>query len=188
MPALQAGSRGFKSLNGYNKQNSILFIIMLSEGYKKRIIELAGIHTEISINKPGELNDNFRAWFQNSKVSKDGIPTIVHHGTGSKFKKFNLKKTTQGIIWFTSDKSAVESGEVGAQGKGHIMDLYVSIQNPAGWEEYNKYGLGQIKGLGFDGVILPEDNSFTGFVFHPNQLKSVLNDGSWDINDNNIFS
>ena len=161
---------------------------MLSEGYKKRIIELAGIHTEISINKPGELNDNFRAWFQNSKVSKDGIPTIVHHGTGSKFKKFNLKKTTQGIIWFTSDKSAVESGEVGAQGKGHIMDLYVSIQNPAGWEEYNKYGLGQIKGLGFDGVILPEDNSFTGFVFHPNQLKSVLNDGSWDINDNNIFS
>ena len=144
--------------------------------------ELAGI------KQPGELNDNFKLWFKDSKVSKDGQPLIVHHGTGSKFKKFNLKKSTQGIIWFTSNKSAIESGDVGAQGRGHIMDLYISLQNPAGWDEYDKYMLGQLKNMGYDGVILPDGDGFDGFVFHPNQIKSVMNDGSWDLNDSNIYS
>ena len=156
---------------------------MLSESFKNRISELAGI------KQPSELNDNFKLWFKNSKVSKNGLPIMVHHGTGSKFKKFNLKKSTQGIIWFTNNKSAIESGDIGAQGKGHIMDLYISIQNPAGWEEYDKYMLGQLKSMGYDGVILKDrENDFTGFVFNPNQIKSVMNDGSWDLNDNNIYS
>jgi len=156
---------------------------MLSESFKKRLSELAGVKLQ------GELNNNFRLWFKDSKVSKDGFPIMVHHGTGSKFKKFNLKKTTQGIIWFTNNKSAIESGDVGAQGKGHIMDLYVSMQNPAGWEEYDKYMLGQLKNMGYDGVLLPDsETDFSGFVFSPNQIKSVMNDGSWDLNDNNIYS
>jgi hypothetical protein len=40
--------------------------------------------------------------------------------------------------------------------------------------------------LGYDGLI-SDDNVF--LVFHPNQIKSAIgNDGSWDINDNNIYS
>ena len=135
------------------------------------------------------LNDNFKNWFDGSKViDASGNPMPVHHGTSKKFSKFNIKKGSQPIIWFTSNKSAVEAGEVGASGKGHIMDLYASIKNPAGWDEYEKYGLGQLKGLGYDGVILPDaDGTFTGFVFEPNQLKSVNNKGEWNPGDKNIY-
>lgn len=130
--------------------------------------------------------DSFKKWFKGSKVvDKDGNPIKVYHGTGSKFNKFNIKKTTQGIIWFTSDKEAIEKGEVGAQGKGYIMDLYASIQNPAGWKEYDKYYLNQLQQEGYDGAILPDKNGhFVGFVFNPSQLKSATNNkGTYDINN-----
>lgn len=135
------------------------------------------------------LNDNFLKWFAGSKVvDAAGNPMPVHHGTAKKFSKFNLKNALQKIIWFTSNKSAIEAGEVGAAGKGHIMDLYVSMKNPAGWDEYEKYGLGQLKGLGYDGAILPDpDGTFTGFVFEPTQLKSIKNKGEWNPNDKNIY-
>lgn len=140
------------------------------------------------IEGSGNINDNFWKWFSGSKaVDQSGNPLMVHHGTSVKFSKFSIKKGNQPIIWFTSNKSSVEAGEVGAQGKGHIMDLYVSIKNPAGWKEYEKYGLGQLKGLGYDGVILSNDRGFDGFVFEPNQLKSVMNKGEWDPGNANIF-
>jgi hypothetical protein len=101
-------------------------------------------------------------------------PLTVYHGTSSEFKKFDLKKTTQGIIWFTSDKNKILSNEAGAQGKGYIITAEVSINNPAGWDEYDKLGLGQIKGNGFDGVILKDaDGQFDCFVFSPKQIKII---------------
>lgn len=157
----------------------------LLESYKKRLQELSGIKEE-----PNNLNDNFWNWFSGSKViNSDGTPMIVHHGTGKKFSKFSLKNAPQPIIWFTSNKSSIEAGEAGAAGKGHVMNLYALIKNPAGWKEYEKYGLGQLKGLGYDGAILPDsDGSITGFVFEPNQLKSVKNKGEWNSGDKNIFN
>ena len=92
------------------------------------------------------------------------------------------------IIWFTSNKGAVEAGEVGAAGKGHIMDLYVSMKNPAGWDEYQKYGLGQLESLGYDGAILDNgDGTFDGFVFEPTQIKSVANKGEWNASNKSIY-
>jgi len=41
-----------------------------------------------------------------------------------------------------------------------------------------------IKKLGFDGIIYGTEY----VVLHPNQIKSINNDGTWDLNDNNIFS
>lgn len=137
------------------------------------------------------LNDNFNKWFSGSKVvDASGNPLVVYHGTSKKFSKFNLKNAPQPIIWFTSDKSTFKddaSGASGAAGKGHVMELYANIKNPASWKEYEKYGLGQLKGLGYDGVILPEGNTFDGFVFEPTQLKSVANKGEWDTANKNIF-
>jgi len=157
--------------------------VNISESYKKRIQDLAGITKD-------NINDNFKQWFGSSKViNADDSPAVVHHGTDVKFKKFNLEKATQGIIWFTSNKGSIEAGESGAQGRSHTMDLYASIKKSAGWEEYARYGLGQLRGLGYDGAILPDaGGSFVGFVFEPTQLKSVNNDGSWDSNDKNIYS
>jgi len=43
---------------------------------------------------------------------------------------------------------------------------------------------GSIREKGFDGIIHGQEF----IVFDPNQIKSIKNDGSWDINDNNIYS
>jgi hypothetical protein len=135
------------------------------------------------------INDNFWKWFSGSKViDSKGNPLPVHHGTSKKFSSFNIKKSAQPVIWFASNKGAIESGDVGAAGSGHIMDLYVSLKNPAGWKEYEQYGLGQLHSMGYDGAILPDpDGTFTGFVFEPSQLKSVANKGEWDTSNKNIF-
>lgn len=125
----------------------------------------------------------FKKWFKDSKVvDAQGNPLIVYHGTKANFKKFNMKKQIQGIIWFTSNKAKIEAGEVGAQGSGKILDMYASIQNPAGWDIYDKRGLYEFKGLGYDGAILPDgDGGFDGFVFKSEQLKSATkNKGTFD--------
>lgn len=99
-------------------------------------------------------------------------PLTVYHGTDAKFKRFSLKKSTQGIIWFTSDKSKIISKEVGASGHGYVITAQVIINNPAGWEEYDKYLLGQLKSMGYDGAILPHSNGqFDCFVFSPEQVR-----------------
>ena len=101
-------------------------------------------------------------------------PFLVYHGTGARFRKFNLKKTTQGIIWFTSNKEKILKGEAGAQGKGYIITAEVNIQTPAGWDEYHKYMLGQLTSMGYDGVILDDgEGGFDCFVFDPKQIRIV---------------
>lgn len=193
---IQAGDFGVASSYGVVKSDGKDRLVIIDYGltndvysshYSKPSRRMASMRESNKIES--NLNDNFSKWFSGSKVvDANGNPQIVHHGTSKKFSKFNLKNAPQPIIWFTSNKSAVEAGEVGAAGRGHVMDLYALIKNPAGWKEYEKYGLGQLKGLGYDGAILPDpDGTFTGFVFEPNQLKSVKNKGEWNLNDKNIF-
>jgi len=119
--------------------------------------------------------DKFKLWFEGSKIiNTDGTPRIVYHGTDKNFINFNLNYSTEGIIWFTTDKTAVEKGEIGAAGSGYIKELYISMKNPAGWDEYEKYSLGQLEDLGYDGAILPDNkDKYDGFVFNVNQIKIV---------------
>ena len=130
----------------------------------------------------------FKNWFRNSKVAdSQGNPVVVYHGTDKKFRAFSKKKSIMGIIWFTSNKADIEAGEVGAAGKGNILEMYASIQNPAGWEEYDKLGLWELQARGYDGAMLKhKDGSFTGFVFNPTQLKSVKNKGTFDPSNKNL--
>lgn len=136
------------------------------------------------------LNDNFWKWFGESKVVNDNNePAVCYHATRTNFKVFNFKNSLQKIIWFTSDMEAIKNKEVGASGYAFTKELFVSMKNPCGWEEYNKYGLEEIKQKGFDGAVLKNKNgTYIGFVFLPNQIKSVDNDDTWDIGDNNIYS
>lgn len=128
----------------------------------------------------------FKRWFGDSKVvDKDGEPLVIYHGSAKRFAAFSKNKATMGgITWFTSDKAAIESGDVGAAGKGYIFELFASIKNPAGWAEYDRLGLGELKARGYDGAILPDrDGTITGFVFEPTQLKSTDNRGTFDPDD-----
>lgn len=140
-------------------------------------------------NKSQTNTPAFKKWFGDSKVvDENGNPQVIYHGTDKAFYKINMKKGAQGLFWFTSDKSAIESGEVGAAGNGVIMEMYAKIENPAGWKEYDKFGIGELVARGYDGVILPEsDGSFVGFIFEPNQVKSATkNNGDFDSANNDI--
>ena len=136
------------------------------------------------------LNDNFWSWFCDSKiVDNNGNPMVVYHATKNNFSTYNFKNSPQKIIWFTSDINAINNKEVGASGYDFTKKLYVSSKNPCGWNEYEKYGLGQLEDMGYDGCILNDDgDTFSGFVFNPNQIKSVENKGTWNVNSNNIYN
>jgi len=109
-------------------------------------------------------------WFQGSVVAdQEGNPLMVYHGTNANFNQFDLDYCAMGIVWFSSDKNAILSGEAGACGTSYIKEAYLSIKNPAGWSEYDKYGLGELQQLGYDGIIL--DNNYV--VFNTSQIKVI---------------
>jgi hypothetical protein len=95
----------------------------------------------------------------------------VYHGTNNDFKTFDIKKSTQGIIWFTDDINTIINNEHGGMGNKYILTRYITINNPAGWDEYNKYYLGQIKQMGYDGIILPQGDYSDYIVFSNKQIK-----------------
>jgi hypothetical protein len=130
---------------------------------------------------------NFLKWFGDSKVvDAAGKPLVVYHGTSAKFSVFDKKRAIGSQFWFTSSKAKIEAGEVGASGRGHVMAVYLSIQNPAGWKQYDQLMLAQIRSQGHDGIILPDDDESTYIVFNANQVKSVNNKGGWSLTSNNI--
>lgn len=132
----------------------------------------------------------FKRWFGDSKVvDANGEPLVLYHGTSKKFSRVNMKRGAQGVFWLTSDKAALERGEVGAQGQGVIMEMYAKIEKPAGWKEYDKFGLAELEARGYDGIILPNsDGTFDAVIFEPTQVKSATaNRGTFDPADPNIL-
>jgi hypothetical protein len=123
----------------------------------------------------------FKTWLENVNwipgdplTDASGEPIVLYHGTDKKFSKFSLKKSTMGIIWMTNDISKIETGEAGAQGKGRIISMHVTLKNPAGWKEYEQLLLVQLRSQGYDGAILPHgDGTFDAFVFNPSQIKII---------------
>jgi len=105
---------------------------------------------------------------------ENATKVTVYHGTGESFKRFNMMKSTMGQIWFTSDKEKILKGETGASGHGHIVTAEITLQNPAGWEQYEKMSTAELKRDGYDGAILPENdgtNHFDCVVYSQNQVK-----------------
>lgn len=154
---------------------------------QRRALEMAQGKT---LHQPAPDTEAFKNWFGDSKVlDNEGAPLVVHHGTAKKFSSFNFRNAAQKIIWFTDDIKAIEEGNVGAAGKGHIHNLYAKIEKPAGWKEYDKYTLDELQARGYDGVILPDsDGKINGFVFEPEQLKSVENKGTFSPDTANIYN
>lgn len=133
---------------------------------------------------------NFWKWFGNSKVvDAQGRPRVIYHGTDKKFSKINMRKGAQNLFWFTSDRSSIESGNVGASGNGVIMEMYAKIENPADWKQYEKLGLYEYKRENLDGAILSKgDGQFDGFILDPSQIKSVKNRGEFSPDNNSILA
>ena len=108
-------------------------------------------------------------------AKKAGYDLKAFHGTGESFTKVDFKKGSQGLFWFASDAASITNGESGAGRTSKIMPLLIKLKNPAGWSEYDKMGIGELRRAGYDGAILREsDGSFNGFAFDkPSQIKSA---------------
>jgi hypothetical protein len=98
----------------------------------------------------------------------------VYHGTDTDFVEFDPERSPGDQYWSTTNREAVERGEVGAAGHGVVKEMYHSIQNPAGWDEYEDLFTDQIKGKGHDGLKLPDpDGHATMVAYDPKQYKST---------------
>ena len=93
------------------------------------------------------------------------------HQTSSKFDEFDLNKSADGTAWFTNDInnfSDPASSSAAARGKGSIMERDIVLNKAAGYEELDKYSIGELKDQGYDGAILGGEIQ----VFDPKAIKT----------------
>jgi hypothetical protein len=112
-------------------------------------------------------------------LKEDELKNVkAYHSTDDKFEDFSLDYVWDGF-WFTDNINALKNKEVGASGGKYIMTRYITLNNPAGWNEYDKYSVGELIDQGYDGVILPEDDRIDYLVFNPKSIsKSITEDES----------
>jgi hypothetical protein len=149
------------------------------------------------------LNSNFTKWFSGSKVVYNDKPLIVYHGSTEEFEEFI------GDSFFTPDyfnADGYANGEC-------VYEVYLSIKRPLmvdckdkKWDEieseYGETTVDIVKNVDrskYDGIIFLnikdawfddeeyQDSDTVYVTFQPNQIKSVENEGDWDINDDNIY-
>jgi hypothetical protein len=118
----------------------------------------------------------------------------VYHGTNVEFNKISLKYSYQGILWFTDNIEKIKGNEHGGRGNKIILTGNLTLLNPAGWDEYEKYGIGQLKDLGYDGVVLSDGDGYSDYiVFNTKSIKSLkrlksTNEGITESPDNVIVN
>lgn len=155
-------------------------------------------------NIDNNLNDNFWKWFGDSATIENGEPIVCYHGTDCDFKSFSKNKigynhwqsksdTYGGGFFFTDKERYAHNG-------GVIKKVYLKIENPlirtVGdyyyatdlYDNNSTLFLQEAKENGNDGIIIKSTSGSLYIVFEPNQIKSIENDGTYDLNDNNIFS
>jgi hypothetical protein len=108
--------------------------------------------------------------------TNDVADTLIYHGTTPSAAKaieksgFDVSKSADGTIWFTSNPNI---GEVAASGKGAVVNRKLNESNLklAGWDEIDKYSVDELVNMGYDGVKMPDGNQTTYQIFNPEKLK-----------------
>jgi len=160
-------------------------------------MKLFKIYNDILLEKfdieKSNLNDNFYKWFGNSKVvNNNGNPLICYHGTGADVKEFFKDKlgSRESYFFFTSNKNhAKEYGN-------YLISVYLKSERFIELDENyrdsnnNQYDTDSEDFRNkYNGFVVEKNTEWNEYVvFNPNQIKSINNDGSWDLNDNNIYS
>lgn len=136
--------------------------------------------SELKINDVYELTDFFVSLLP-AKITMDSIPYFYEYikksPSKSTEKLFNLSFDEIGNV---TDINALKEllsdtiRNVDSFKYGYLQDFSNSLTKYAQQNNYDSI----ISDSGFSEIV----------VFHPNQIKSINNDGSWDVNDNNINS
>jgi hypothetical protein len=132
-----------------------------------------------------ESISNFYNWFGESKtVDSKKRPIVYYHVSNAKFNKFNPSKFGKmgSGIYFTSIYSDIKQHD---KYDGLIVyECYLRIENPL--EIENPFSK---RNDDNDGIIAFKGRSGEEVkVYVSNQIKSIDNDGSWSVGDDNIFS
>ena len=106
----------------------------------------------------------------------------VYHSTDSKFEDFSLDYAWDGF-WFTDDLDSLKNRTAGASGGKYILTRYITLKNPAGWDEYDKYSIGELIDMGYDGVILPDPGRTDYIVFNPKSISKNIDSLNEGINE-----
>jgi hypothetical protein len=124
--------------------------------------------TKEAIRKAKAEGKTFEEWVK-------GEGTSIYHGTDKVFDNFDVSKTADGGIWFTNRRDLIEKGQVGASGKGRVMDAFIKENDLklANWDEVDKYTDGQLRRDGYDGYKLVEDDEITYKIFDPSKIKTT---------------
>ena len=100
----------------------------------------------------------------------------IFHGTDKEFENFDVEKSADGTIWFTTNRQMIEDGQVAASGKGRIIERSIdeSKLKLGGWEETDRYSTDELIAMGYDGLKLPGDNETTYQIFFPEKLQAPI--------------
>ncbi len=138
----------------------------------------------------------FKKWFGDSKVvDSEGKPLVVYHGTTENFDIFDRTKTRANM---DIQGNFFSPWEIDAQGYGNnVRAFYLSIKNPADfstafkvlqkYQGQNNAGVKareELERMGYDGV---NNDNEEYIAFHPEQIKSVDNQGTFDESNPNIY-
>ncbi len=157
----------------------------------------------------GTESKYFKKWFGNSVVkhSSTDKPIIVYHGTDFNFSEFHPSGDFNfpDAVYFSSKKSVAKS----YTNTSNIMQCYLKIENPyivnANGAKYNDYYNSLVSDMdyavrnGYDGVIVRNIRDDWGqnkrggavadtyIVFNSEQIKSINNNGTFDVENPNIY-
>jgi hypothetical protein len=182
------------------------------------IIKIKDFKTFVLENVKNLNSNFWKWFGDSKVVDKNGNPLMVYHGTNNKnIKFFNLDLTGQHTdsgmfgkgFYFTDDIKYANT--YNRNKNGSTYEVYLKISNPLIIKNksdipiievsddtiedmYNAPNIYSEKFREFliennyDGVIDNISSIKQFVVLYPNQIKSIENDGSWNINDNNILS
>ena len=132
-------------------------------------------------NEQQEWNRYNKARGKVGEIDTKGDLKVFYHYTDSDFDVVDFKKGNQQVFWVTDNPNALEEGIIQAPGirnnkNINKKEVYVKMENPAGWKEYENYSIDQIQSMGFDGILLEDDGVVNAIVFdNPNQVKYTDN-------------
>ncbi len=146
---------------------------------KKVLMEILGKESSPGVKTIGEkVGGALKDQRGSIKLGKEDID--VYHGTSPKVSSIILKegfdpsKSTEGSVWFTTKKSAIEEGDVGAGSKGAILKSRLAKGKFAGRKEYDEYFTDQLIDMGYDGVELKDGDEITYAIFNTNLIKDIM--------------
>lgn len=85
-------------------------------------------------------------------------PVTVYHGSQVPITRFSPKHSAfAGVIWFSENYEAVKSGdEVGISPPKYVMTARLYPRKVGGWDEEDRYMMGQLRGMGYDALKLDD--------------------------------